>query len=92
MVKQRDIEYLAKLSLLEISEQDMTKVKSDLEHILDFVQVICDYDSDGISQSEQEASMCRLREDMMKPSCSRDEMLSNAPLHKDGYIVLRKSE
>ncbi|MBE6737771.1 MAG: aspartyl/glutamyl-tRNA amidotransferase subunit C [Ruminococcaceae bacterium] len=92
MITEKDIKDTLKLSCLEISKEDMPRLKSDMEYILDFAQIVCEYDFDEDSQSEDEASVCRLREDKTEPSYPSQEMLSNAPLHKDGYIVLRKSE
>lgn len=93
MVTEKDIENIAKLSCLQVSEDELESIKSDMEHILEFARIVCDYnENDAIYQSEDEASDCKLREDKSEPSYPSVEMLSNAPLHKEGFILLRECE
>lgn len=92
MITEKDIKDTLNLSQLEISEEDIQKLRSDMEHILDFARIVCDYAPAENSQSKSEAIACLLREDKTEPSYSCEEMLLNAPVHKDEYVVLRKSE
>lgn len=92
MITEKDIESIAKLSSLEVREEEIPKIQSDMEHILDFAQTVCSCDFCDSVKFTDEASTCILREDKAEKSYPSSEMLLNAPVHKDGYILLRKSE
>lgn len=91
MLTEKDIQNIARLSNLKLNDEQTARMQRDLEHMIDFARVVCDADIyEDNNRFVQED--CFLREDREEGSYPVQEMLCNAPVHKDGYILLRKSE
>lgn len=89
-ITDKQIEHLADLSSLALSDAEKAKMKTDLGQILTFVDKIdnCDQISD-ISYSNA-VSLSSLREDVVKPSISQADALANAPKAENGAYVVSK--
>lgn len=91
MLKEKEIENTAKPVALFLKDEDVPCVQKDLEQMLEFCRLVCDYDV----QEDNSTLLCDatpLREDFAEKSYPVQDITNNAPLHKDGYILLRKSE
>ena len=72
---------LAKVTLEEGSEE---RLLSDLQDLITLVDSLSDLDTD----STLEESPSVTREDLPAHCLSREEALMNAPLQRDGYVVI----
>ena len=78
--KKEDIEHIAKLSMLNLSETEIEKYRASMEEIVGFANKINELDTDGIEESAFASNMCNVfRKDEVKESFDRDELLKNAP-------------
>ncbi len=84
-----DIKRLAKLARLRIPEEKYAKMESDMEGIVRMVENLPDLSSDGALIDLN--NTMELREDEIKPSTPRDEILANAPKAVAGCIVVPKT-
>ncbi len=83
-----DLENIADLSMLYSDGFDRDKILKKMESIIKMVEVlpgISIKNSDGICGNE-----VILREDIIEPSLSRDEVLKNAPSVQGGCILVSK--
>ncbi len=79
-IKKEDIEHIAKLSMLNLSEAEIEKYRASMEEIVGFANKINELDTDGIEESAFASNMCNVfRKDEVKESFDRDELLKNAP-------------
>lgn len=80
MISKKDVEYAAALSRLEFSEAEMEKYASELNVILDYVNQLNEVDTEGVEPTYHVMPLSNvLREDAVKPSMERDQVLMNAP-------------
>ncbi len=94
-IDKKDIEKLADLSKLQLTEEQILDMKSDLDKILAFVEKLRELDVDHVEPLRYMTSNENvLRKDEMKSDYSQEQALKNAPQKDSDYIkvpkVLRK--
>ncbi len=78
------------LAKLELSDEQLKKAKKDMEQLVAFVEVLDEVDIGEPEQTGMETDFI-LREDEIINSDSRNELLNNAPLVKDGMYIVPKT-
>ena len=92
--KDFDIQNIAKLASINLSEDEQEKLANDLSIILDHVKALSDLELNTkqneiyIHPLEKELE---LQEDELVESLTHEEALSNAPESKDGKFVVPPS-
>tara|TARA_B100000780_G_scaffold63375_1_gene41269 strand:+ start:752 stop:1042 length:291 start_codon:yes stop_codon:yes gene_type:complete len=85
------VERLAHLSRLEFADEAKTKMKSDFEKILHFVEKLEEVDTDGVEPLVYMSSETNvLRVDKVKGEVSQKEALKNAGGKDTDYIRVPK--
>lgn len=84
-----DVEHIAKLSKLSFEGEKKEKIERELESIIAMVEKLPANEAELNEASTDE--IMELREDEIKNSLSRDELLENAPSVKAGCIVVPKT-
>ncbi|MFH1508738.1 MAG: Asp-tRNA(Asn)/Glu-tRNA(Gln) amidotransferase subunit GatC [bacterium] len=86
-ITKQDIEYLARLARLELSEEEKEKFTSEISSVLEYIEKLNEVDTKGIEDLDQVTGLKQSgRVDSVRKSISRDEMLKNAPHKKDGLV------
>lgn len=86
------VSYVAELSRLKLSEEEIEAARQDLGRITDYVDVLKKVDTDGIEPiSHAFAVKNVLREDVVKPSMPREEILKVAPKSDEEAIIVPKT-
>ena len=80
-----DIQYLAKLASLYVSDEEASRLEVQMARITDMASDLPEFDA-GVFQAEP---MC-LREDAVVESYDRNELLKNAPQTENGCFVVPK--
>ena len=92
MVEREEVVKLAKLSKLTLSDEEIDRLTGDMQAIVSFADMISKAkyeEADGISAND----LPPLREDVVKASYDREDILKNAPTPEDGYFKLpRRNE
>lgn len=90
-ITKEDVENIALLSRLEVSVSDMKKYQNELSAILSYIETIQKADTKNVDSTAQVTGLSDIiRDDIKKPSVlSRDDILSNAPDKKEGYIKVK---
>jgi aspartyl-tRNA(Asn)/glutamyl-tRNA(Gln) amidotransferase subunit C len=75
-----DVEHVAHLARLGLTEEELARLEGQLNHILDQYTILATLDTDHIPPTAQTIELANiLREDVVGPSLSADEALANAP-------------
>ncbi len=86
-MKREEIEMIASLSRLKISEEEISDVTEQLDKFLVYVENLKSIDTEKIEPTTYALPIQNVfRKDEVKKSLTQEEALSNAPLSEDGYF------
>jgi aspartyl-tRNA(Asn)/glutamyl-tRNA(Gln) amidotransferase subunit C len=93
-LSKRDVEHIAHLARLAVSEEESAEVAAKLSRIIELVDRLKQVDTTGVTPMAHPLNMAqRLRPDVVTEVDQRDEYQKNAPLAADGlYLVPRVIE
>jgi len=91
MITIKDVEHVAKLARLALSEEEKEKFAPQLNSILEYVNALNEVDTTGVEPMAHSIKISNvMRDDEVKQDFSRDEMLKNAPEEEDGFFRVPK--
>jgi len=83
--------HIAELAKLEVTDEECGKLTGEMQSIVDFADQLNKIDTDQIDSMEHiTRNVNVLRDDVIKPSFDRDEMLKNAPQKYAGCYKVPK--
>jgi len=86
-----DVDHVAQLARLELSEQERDVFTGQLRHILAYMDQLRAVKTDQIPQTASVLDQTNvLRPDEPGPSLSQEQALMNAPASEDGFFVVPK--
>ena len=86
------IDYLANLSKLRLSEDDSVEMYSELSEIVQYFETLKTLDTENCDELSHVFPITNvMRDDTVKPSFSREEILKNAPTSNDESFVVPKA-
>jgi aspartyl-tRNA(Asn)/glutamyl-tRNA(Gln) amidotransferase subunit C len=84
-----DVEHVAYLARLGLSDAELTRLEGELNHILDQYAILAELPTDDIPPTAQTIELENiLREDVVKPSLPVEAVLANAPERDGDFIVV----
>lgn len=84
-----DIESVAHLSRLELSEEEKDKLTGHINRLLDNFQKLQELDTDNVEPTSHVIPVANVfRKDEARPSLSPDEVVANAPQVADHCFVV----
>lgn len=84
-----DVEHVAHLARLGLTEEELARLEGQLNHILDQYNVLTALDTEHIPPTAQTIELANiLREDVVQASLSAEEALANAPERNGGHFVV----
>jgi aspartyl-tRNA(Asn)/glutamyl-tRNA(Gln) amidotransferase subunit C len=90
MITKKDLEHIAWLSRLELSEEDRERYAPKLNSVLDYFGELDKVDTEGIEPTYHVLALSNVfRDDEINSptkSLSQEEALSNAPKKQDGFF------
>ncbi|ACL68993.1 Asp-tRNA(Asn)/Glu-tRNA(Gln) amidotransferase subunit GatC [Halothermothrix orenii] len=87
MIKKEEVEKIAGLAYLKLSDEERETFTRQLGDILDYVEKLNELDTDGVVPTAYTVPMKNvLRDDKVGSSIPREEALDNAPDKKDGLF------
>jgi aspartyl-tRNA(Asn)/glutamyl-tRNA(Gln) amidotransferase subunit C len=76
----KDVEHVARLARLRLSDEEIERMQSQLSAILDSMELLNEVDVSGVPITSQVTGLVNvMRPDEARPSLSPEEVLSNAP-------------
>jgi aspartyl-tRNA(Asn)/glutamyl-tRNA(Gln) amidotransferase subunit C len=86
-----DVGYVAHLARLHLTPEETAKLQGQLNHILAYVDELKKVDVEGVEPMSHVLDLHSvLREDAVKPSLDRDQVLANAPEHHGDHFIVPK--
>lgn len=80
MIEREQVEHVAKLARLKLTDEEVERMAAELSGILEHVEHIAELDLDGVEPTSHVIALENvLRPDEPRPSWKRDEMLERAP-------------
>jgi aspartyl-tRNA(Asn)/glutamyl-tRNA(Gln) amidotransferase subunit C len=80
MIEREQVEHVAKLARLKLTDDEVERMAGELSGILEHVERIGELDLDGVEPTSHVIALENvLRPDEPRPSWDRDEMLERAP-------------
>ena len=82
--------HIARLSKLGLTENEVEKMSEQLSNILDNFEILNKVDTNGVPPTAQPNALTNvLKDDVVKPSMSQDEVLANAPQRDGDYFRVK---
>ena len=86
-ITQRDVQYVADLANLELTEVERTRMENDLNAILDYIDQLAEVNTGNVEPTAQVMQIAepdslaanKLRPDELRECVPRDAALANAP-------------
>lgn len=86
-----DIEKVARLARLELTEREKNTLGGQLEQILDYMEQLNHLDTTGVEPTSHAIPLSNVfKEDEVKPSFPIEEVLGIAPDEEDGHFKVPK--
>ncbi len=84
-----DVEHVAHLARLGLTQVELTQLEGQLNHILDQYAILAELPTDDIAPTAQTIELENiLREDVVRPSLPVEAVLANAPARQGDFIVV----
>jgi aspartyl-tRNA(Asn)/glutamyl-tRNA(Gln) amidotransferase subunit C len=84
-----DVEHVAYLARLGLTEAELERLEGQLNHILDQYAKLAELDTESIPPTAQTIELENiLRDDVVTPSLPQDAVLGNAPARSGDFMVV----
>ena len=91
MISIKDVEHVAKLARLELTEEEKEKFTKQLGAILEYAQQMNEIDTTGVEPMNHPIDFSNvMREDVARYDCTREELMANAPEVEQDYFKVPK--
>jgi aspartyl-tRNA(Asn)/glutamyl-tRNA(Gln) amidotransferase subunit C len=88
-ITRADVQHVARLARLGLDDEEMDRLASELDHVLDAMQALRQLDTSAIPPTAQVIPLRNvMRDDISRPSWPVDEILKNAPATKDQQFLV----
>lgn len=79
-VTEKDVQYVAHLARLQLSDEETKSLRKDMNRILDYMETLEELDTDEVEPLEHVTELkYRFREDVALDPLDHEEALKNAP-------------
>jgi aspartyl-tRNA(Asn)/glutamyl-tRNA(Gln) amidotransferase subunit C len=86
-----DIEKVARLARLELSEEEKVTFGNQLEQVLNYMEQLNQLDTTGVEPTSHAIPLFNVfKEDEVRPSFSQEEVLAIAPDEENGHFKVPK--
>ena len=88
-ITRADVEKVALLARLRLSETELTSLTQELGQIVTYVDQLAEVDTEGVEPMAHAVEVHNVfADDVVRPSLPREQALANAPNHNErGYLV-----
>ncbi len=88
-LSREEVEKISLLGRLRLSDEELDRMTDQLGHILDYMDLLAEVDTEQVEPVAHALDVANVfRDDEVRPSLPRDEMLANAPKRDDEcYLV-----
>ena len=87
----KDVEHIASLARLSFSEDEKVRLTEQMNEILRYMEQLNRLDTSTVEPLSHVIALSNVfREDVMRPSLPREEVLLNAPSHSEEFFKVPK--
>ena len=87
MLSREEVEHVARLARLVLTDDERTRYTGQLNEILAYVEKLKELDVDGVVPTAHAIPLENVfRPDRVHPSFEREDMLANAPERSEGFF------
>ena len=91
MITIKDVEHVAKLARLELSEEEKEKFSKQLGDILTYVEHMNKVDTTNVEPMSHAVPIVNvMREDVVVTEHTKEELMANTPSVEDGFFSVPK--
>ena len=88
-ITEEQIAYIANLAMLEVKDDEKDELTRKMSQVIDMANMLSEVDTSGIEAASLAIDLENVfREDIVKDSYPRDEMLANAPTKSAGCYAV----
>ena len=90
-ITRKEVEHVANLARLNLSEEELARMTGQLDTILSYVDKLDELDTKGVAPTTHAFSIQNaFREDEVQPSLPREEALANGPRQNEEVFIVPK--
>ncbi len=90
-ISKEQVEHVAMLARLELTEEEKQTYTEQLNSILEYAAILDKLDTQDVPPTAHPLPLHNVfRDDVVKPSISQEEALTNAPDAEDGFFKVPK--
>ncbi len=90
-ISKQEVEHVAKLARLDLSEQEKERLTDQLSNILTYVEKLNELDTTGVEPTSHVLDIRNvMRDDAARPSLPQERALANAPEKAAGHYKVPK--
>jgi aspartyl-tRNA(Asn)/glutamyl-tRNA(Gln) amidotransferase subunit C len=87
MISRDDVEHVARLAQLGLTDEELDRMQAQLSRILEAVATLQEVDTSAIGPTAQVIALENvMRDDEPRPPIARDAALANAPLREGAFL------
>lgn len=91
MITVKDVEHVAKLARLELTEEEKELYTKQLGAVLEYVNQMNEVDTSNVKPMSHAVDFVNvMREDEVHYDNTKEELMANAPLEEDGFFRVPK--
>lgn len=90
-VSLEEVRHLAALSEINLSDEELTALTTDIDNIVGYINQLDELNTDGIEPTFQLTGLKNVwRNDDIEPQLAREELLALAPAQEDNQVKVPK--
>jgi len=91
MITKNEVEYVARLARLKLTEEEKEKYTKQLGDILKYIDKLNELNTEKVEPTSHVLGLSNVfREDKVKPSLQQEEILANAPEVEASHFKVKK--
>ena len=88
-IDRQTVDHVARLARLDLSEEERTRMQTELSNILEHVETIQNMELDDVEPTSHAIPLTNvMRPDEVRPSLPREDALANAPESEEGRFAV----
>jgi aspartyl-tRNA(Asn)/glutamyl-tRNA(Gln) amidotransferase subunit C len=89
-LSREEVLHIARLAKVALTEAEITRMSEQLSNLLEHFEVLQKVNTEGIPPTAQSVALQSvMRDDVVAPSLSQDDVLANAPRREDDCFRVR---
>jgi aspartyl-tRNA(Asn)/glutamyl-tRNA(Gln) amidotransferase subunit C len=85
-----EVRHIALLARVAMTEAELERMRDEMSNILDHFDVLQQVDTEGVEPTAHTADVRSvMRDDEVRPSATKEDVLSNAPRREDDFLRVR---